>query len=364
MSGTRTARMIAAYNQMSTALMFFSGLFQAPPQNFHNSEEVEIDIQRDDEDIAIVVQDLSTGYRMNSTDIYTNKAFKPPVLKEAVAINSFDLLKREFGRNPFESPNFRADAMTRIMNGMVKIERKIRRTIELQAAQVLQTGTITLTDISGTALYTLNFQPKANHFSTVGTLWDAGGADPAADIKAISEIIRNDGLADPDQLIFGCDAWEAFIKNASIVQRFETRRIDQGTIAPMQMRGQGGNFRGVVEIGNYRYDCWSYGGRYKDPQTGVKTQFMDPKKVIVRASTGRLDATFGAIPNIGASMGANGPQLLPELPGRFTNTGMDMDLFVNAWLTPDGEQLMGGVGSRPLMIPTAIDQFGALTVLA
>ncbi len=264
------------------------------------------------------------------------------------------------GENPFESPDFRANVFTRMFGGMTKVERKIRRSMELQASQVLQTGIVTLTDDAGLALYTLDYKPKSSHFPTAGTAWNAGGATIAADISALAEIIRNDGLSDPDQLIMGIDAFEAFIADADIQKRYDNRRIDLGTIAPMVMRGNGASFRGIVEIGNYRYDIWTYGGRFKDPQTGVKTQFLDPAKVIVRASTGRLDATFGAIPNIGLMMDAQATRLLPELPGRITNAAGGMDLFTNAWLSADGEQLFGGVGARPLMIPTAIDTFGCI----
>lgn len=361
MSDSRTVRMISAYNQMAQPTLFLSGLFQSPAENFHTSEEVEIDIVRSDEDISIVIQDLSTGYRMNSEDIYTNKGFKPPIHKEAIALNAFDLIKRMPGQNPFQAPDFRANVILRMFNGMTKVERKIRRAIELQSSQVLQTGVVTLTDAAGNALYTLDYKPKATHFPTAGTAWDQAGADIAGDIKSVSEVIRDDGLSDPDQLIMGCDAFEAFIKNDDIQKRFDIRRIDLGTIAPMEMRGNGGNYRGIVEIGNYRYDVWTYGGRYKDPQTGNKVQFVDPGKVIVRASSGRLDATFGAIPNIGNLVGGPGTNILPELPGRISNAAGGMDLFTNVWLSADGEQMFGGVGARPLMIPTAIDTFGCIT---
>lgn len=361
MSDKRTIRMISAYNQMGTPLMFLSGFFQSPAENFHSSEEVEIDIVRSDEDISIVIQDLSTGYRMNSDDIYTNKAFKPPIHKEAVNLNSNDLLKRLPGNTPFQDPQFRADIITRMMRKMVLIERKIRRSIELQASQVLQTGIVTLTDSAGVALYTLDYKPKATHFPTAGTAWNLAGADPAGDILSLANVIRNDGLEDPDQLLMGENAFEAFIKNDDIQKRFDNRRIDLGMISPMEMRGQGGQYRGVVEIGNYRYDVWTYGGRYKDPQTGNKVQYLDPGKVVVRSSTGRLDATFGAIPNIGRELGITGPALIPEMPSRISNVAGSMDLFTNTWITDDGETLFGGVGARPLMIPTAIDTFGCLT---
>lgn len=363
MSDSTTRRMIAAYLQMAEPTLFLSGFFQSPPQNFHSSEEVELDIVRGEEEVSIVVTDLSTGYRFNSTDIYTNKAFKPPIHKEAVAINAFDLIQRMPGDTPFENPGFRANVITRIFAGIRQSESKIRRAIEQQASQVLQTGIVTLTDSNGVALYTLDFGPKATHFVTVGTAW-SGAGDPAADIRAISEVIRDDGKADPDQLLLGVTAWEAFIDNAAIQKRYDNRRIDQGTIAPMQMRGNGGAFRGVVEIGNYRYDIWTYGGRFKNAQTGVSTQYITPANCIVRASGGRLDATFGAIPNIGASLGVQGTALLPELPGRISGGDQGIDLFLNAWLSNDGEQLFAGVGARPLMIPTAIDTYGTLDTLS
>jgi hypothetical protein len=353
--------MISAYNQMAQPTLFLSGFFQSPPENFHTSEEVEIDIVRSDEDISIAIQDLSTGYRMNSEDLYTNKGFKPPVHKEAIPINSFDLVKRMPGQNPFEAPDFRANVITRMFNGMTKIERKIRRSIEVQAAQVLQTGVVTLTDMGGNALYTLDYKPKASHLPTAGTSWaSASGAQKLADINALAEKIRDDGLAEPDQLIMGIDAFENFISDDAVQKRFDIRRIDLGTISQGEIRGQGGNFRGIVEIGNYRYDVWTYGGRYNDPQTGNKVPFIDKGKIVVRASSGRLDATFGAIPNIGSLMGGGAANLLPELPSRVSNFEGGMDLFTNAWLSQDGEQLFGGVGARPLMIPTAIDTFGCL----
>lgn len=358
MSDSITKRMIAAYNQQAEPTLFLSGLFQSPPQNFYSSEEVELDIVRSGEDVSVVVQDLSTGYRMNAEDLYTNKSFKAPIHKEAIPLNSFDLIKRMPGQNPFEQPDFRGNALLRMYSGMQKIERKIRRAMELQASQVLQTGVVTLIDSNGTALYTLDYKPKSTHFTTP-TAWSAGGADPIADINALAEVIRNDGLTDVDQLIMGVNAFEAFVSKSAVQSRLDIRRIDLGTIAPMQMRGQGGIYRGIVEIGNYRYDIWTYGGRYKHPQTGVVTPYLDPGKVIVRSSTARLDATFGAIPNIGRLLGG-GANLLPELPSRISNSAGGMDLFANVWMSVDGEQLFGGVGARPLYIPTAIDTYGCI----
>lgn len=361
MSNEKTIRMIEAYKSESPVTMFLTGLFRAAPENFHTSKEVEIDIQREDEDIAVALMNLSQGYRMNEFDKYTNKSFAPPVLKEAFPVNAFDLLDRVAGENPFDTVNFQANAMIRVMNGSRQVQKKILRAIELQAAQVLQTGMITLQNFDGEDVYQIDYKPKATHFPTVGTDWDAGGADPAGDIEALAEEIRNDGLLDPNQLIMGVDAFENFIKNDDIQKRFDNRRIDLGAITPMAGGGTGGgNFRGVVEIGNYKYDVWTYGGRYVDPETGEKKQFIEPNNVVVRAAEGRLDATFGAIPRIVQPE----QRVLGLLPERINEANTVGDIFLNAWVSDDGENLFGGAGSRPLMIPTAIDTYGCLITKA
>jgi hypothetical protein len=69
-----------------------------------------------------------------------------------------------------------------------------------------------------------------------------------------------------------------------------------------------------------------------------------------------MDATFGGIPRIG------GPD--PRVPGALTSRvsipDQMFDMQMNAWITPDGETMMVQAGTRPLMIPTAIDSFGCL----
>ena len=360
MSSENTIKLLSAYEQSAPPTLFLTGLFRSPAENFYESEDVEIDIERTDEDIAIVIQDLSTDYRYNADDIYTNKRFKAPIYKEAIALNSSDLIKRSAGENPFQSPRFRANVVLKMVKGMRKIQRKIARSIEVQAASVLQFGTVTLQDDQGNDLYTIDYSPKTTHFPTSAIGWGLPGATIFDDLNALSEVIRNDGLSNVDQIIMGSNAFENFIKDPTAQQRFDNRRVNMGAISPMQVNGNGGIFRGVVEVGNYNYDVWTYNGRYKDPQTGVKTQYMDPDKVIMRASSGRLDATFGAIPNIGLLLGNQSNNLIPDLPSRMSLPNGSMDLHTNVWLSVNGEQMFGGVGSRPLLIPTAIDTFGTL----
>jgi len=356
MSTTATRKMISAYNQSAPPTLFLSGLFQSPPENFHNSQEVEIDIERDDEAISVAITDLSTGHRWNSTDDWTNKQFKPPVHKEAFALQDYDLLNREPGTTTNADVRGEAKAMLRAMKNFRRVESKIRRSIELQASQILTTGIVTLTDENGNTVYTLSFQPKATHFPTAGVAWDNANSTKAADLNSLSEVIRNDGLGDPDLIIMGAGSFETCIEDSDFMARFDTRRVDLGNIRTMRRLGNGGIFRGMFEVGNYSYELWTYNGRYKHPQTGTKTLYVPNDKVILATSGARLDATFGACPRFVPP----DSRVLRYMPGRMRNVRGRMDLWPNAWTTPDGSTLMGGVASRPLLIPTAIDSFGCL----
>lgn len=355
MSDISTRRMIAAFESMAQPTMFFTGMFGTPPENYYNGETVELDIQRSDEDVAVVVEDLSTGYRMNTADLYSNKEFTPPIFKEAFPIKAPDMIKRQPGQNPFEDPSYQANAMAVFRRQLSKVERKIMRAIELQASQILQTGIVTLINSAGTALYTLDFAPKSTHFPTVSTAWDDSSPDIYGDILSLCEVVRDDGLVDPDQLIFGTSAFEAAVQDTTFIARFESRRADLGRITPIQAMGNGGQFRGILDVGNYQLEIWTYNGKYKHIQTGTKTAYMDPAKVICRATAGRLDATYGGVPMFLSPE----QRLLPFVPPRLVRD-QGAALYTNAWVTNDGEQLFGGISARPLLIPTAIDTFGCL----
>lgn len=365
MSDASTRKLIAMYMEEAEAPLFLSGFFRSPPQNFHTSEMIEIDIDRDEEDIAIVVTDLSTGARLNESSLYTNKGFTPPVFDEKGPISAYSLLKREGGRSPFMDPEFGAHATRQAFRLFRKLEKKIRRSIEVMASQVLQSGKLTLIDQTGTALYTLDFQPKATHFPTVTTDWgtvNAGGDrtdDPLGDLASLARVVRRDGKRKPNRLVFGTQAFEHFISHPKVNERLDNRSMQLGQVAP-EMRGEGATFQGWVWIGHYRFEMWTYDGFYKHPQSGDLVDYVDENNVIMLSDGGRLDLSYGAIPLIGE----RDPRALPFLPPRMSSSDLGLDLTTNAWITEDNKQLMVSAGTRPLTIPTAIDTFGCLKTQA
>ncbi len=349
-------QMLSAYREMRDADMFLSGFFTVRPENISDTEVVAIDIVRTDEEISPVVNTCE-GPTVNTSTLFTTKEFTPPSIEEAMKFDCKELLNRIAGETEYDATDvsFQAQLVGRILNGMNRLENKIRRNREWQASQILQTGELTLVDQAGNDVYVIDYQPKSTHFSTVGTVWSDSGSDPLQDIEALADIIRNDSLQDADRLIMGATSINEFINNSIVQAQMDNRRFEIGAIAP-RPTGVGGKFWGVVNVGNYQMEIWSFNGRGLIPGDSTKTKFVADTSCIVMASSGRLDTVFAGVP---MAVPVD-PRFAGFLPDRIA-VPRAVDMAPNIYATANGRQTMLEVASRPLLIPTAIDSFGTLT---
>lgn len=362
MSTSATIKMIGAYIQEAMAPMFLTSFFRVTEDSFHTSEEVEFDVEREGEDIAIVLTDISQGSRHNESTVLTNKRMKPPIYDETGVLTGFELINRQAGESPFEDPDYTANAMRKAFRLFRQMERKIRRSIELMSSQVLQTGKLTLKDKDGNDLYILDFQPNAALFPTVSTTWGDVGADPISDIKALGSELRRRGRVMPSKLIFGKTAIKEFLEDAEVQKLLDTRRMDVGLVSPVSPAPDA-VFQGYIWIGDYRFEMWTYDGFYTDPQTGNATDYVATDKVIMLSDQSALQLTFGAIPQIVSA----DPRLQPfieAMPQRIANLEGAMDFTTSAEVGSKGRSIEVGIGTRPLTIPKGIDTFGCLTTTA
>jgi Phage major capsid protein E len=359
MSSDSTKILLKPFIDRSPAPMFMSSWFKTPAENFHHSETVEIDVQRDGKSIAIPLQAVGTGAQENANDQYTNKEFTPPVLNESVTIPAMRLLKRAPGESQFADLDFQARTLLLVANTTGKLTDKLQRTIELQSAQVLQTGTVTLVNQAGVAVFTLNYLPKNTHFVTP-TAWAVGGGtgEPLNDLDSLADVIRTDGNCEPDNLVFGRGAWMRFLDNPKVQKNLVRDGLGLGSLKP-PVRARNASFVGTVSVGAATFACWTYSANYDHPQTGTSTPYMAPNKVVMLSSQARLEGSFGAIPRFNSP---GDQSLLTYIPQRISSEALSIDLTVGAYFTANRQGLVLEVGTRPLMIPVQIDGFGCLTV--
>jgi hypothetical protein len=344
-----------AFSDRRAPNQFLSRFFKLDRRNIFRGEEVEIDIRRNNRKIAVPA---IHGTNLNDKSAFTSKKFKPPKYAEGIPFNSADLVKRTFGVDPYSDAyiDYGIQLRDALIDGAVEINDMLIRSVELQASQVLQTGTLSLKDTSGVTQYTLDFKPKGSHFPTAGVAWDQAGADPLADIGALVAEVRNDGKVDATDLIMGSRALSDFLRNDTVQKLLDNRRIDIGMIS-FSPANSGAYYAGNIVVDGYRLRIWGYNEVYDDPETDVITNYLGQDKVIVVSEMSRFDMACAKVP------GAIVPddRLSRFLPGRLSSTELGFDVTPNVYTSTNNKQLIMELESRPVCIPTGIDQYGCLT---
>lgn len=339
---------------------FLSSFFKTTEEDYTDAEFIDFDIVRGSEEVAPVVRNLGDGAVTIADDVFTGKSVKPPVYSLERPVNIFDLMKRQPGETEYSenSGSWYGKLFNILKRAFVLMFGMLKRSVELQASQVLQTGTITLTDDKGQAAYTLDFMPKATHIKTVTTKWDQSGADPIADLKTVMDAIREDGFVDATTAIFGAAAFQKFIENAEVAKNFEKDKLNLGALSP-RLVNKGAKYQGYLEMGAYRLDIFTYNGRYQTFGAKNPSKFVDDNKVIILADVEDLDfrCVYGGVPTLGMDAPFN--EIVPE-----TVTYEGGIRFHNrAYKDQKANTYVAETTVRPLCIPVSIDRFGCLTVL-
>ena len=340
---------------------FLSSFFKTTPDSFTDSEEADLDEIYEGEEIAPVVTDLSTGSVTLVEEKFVNKKIPFPVYSMKSPAQIAALMNRQPGESAYvtQKVNWLGRLAAIIVKKFSRMANIMRRSMEYQAAQVLQTGDIILTDENGTRTFTLGLQSKATHFPTVTIPWsDHTNADPLGDIDALADVIRNDGFVDVVNLIFGEKAWINFLKNSWVQENLKKDILNMGELSP-QIQNKGGKRLGYIDYGANRYIMWSYNGRYNPFGEKTVSKFLDPNKVILLPDVADLDfrRIFGGIPTVRPDatfdqlFGADKVQI-----------GGEYDFRPRVFWSEDQEAYIAEIKSRPLMLPVSVNRYGCLTV--
>jgi len=359
---TSTVRTLAPYINRAPVADFLSGQFAVTEESYKNSEKVRWDVERDDEDVAFPLPSPDSGSYHNSDDQFDDKLVVPPPYGESFTISARSLGKyRTMGRTEYDDPGFIREANERAASMTGKLLRKIRRGMELQASQIFTSESgLSLTDDNGDVMYALDYKAKSAHFPDAGTAWSSATlAQMLADLKALCELVRNNGKSNPQRIYMGAQSFDYFAAaaEASTSKRFDNQRSDRGQLVQLTTPGaEAGQYRGTIDIGNYKVDLFTYGGRYKHPETGTMTLYLPDDKVVVTSANMGLEVAFGRV-----FLFNNGlPTPLPALRGRGKMVTQGLDIFYNNWVELNGSGVTVEMLCRPLLIPKGIDTYGCL----
>lgn len=323
---------------------FLSGFFGKNQSEIYisNNIKVEVDIQRDEELIAIDVVRGSDG-NQNLKERFSTKEYTPPLYNEYGPITASMMNKRSPGVNPFEEENPMVKFKRIATDFLVQMTKKIFRAIEKQAAEALFYGIITLKNTES-----LDFKRKSTHNITPVKLWtDTTDGNPIADLKAACEINKIDGKLTSNICIMGSSAWDAFIVHPKVTSYLDNRRIEAGGINP-SFSGEGSTFQGVLWVGDYRLEIYTYPQFYKATEAASATPYVPIDQVVVFNGNATLIKAFAAL------------DMLPIFEGGVDSLGISVPTLVRemfaSYLVPNApHNVKAGVQSAPIVIPTAID---------
>lgn len=328
---------------------FLTKFFGARPELVmeSDSEIVEIDIIRDGRKIATDVIRGGQHANINQALRYSTKEYKVPLYDERVALTASMLNKRLPGETPYQ-PVEKLARMARIVaDEQVEQSRKILREMERMAAEIFQGGAITLKNTES-----LSFGRKSSHHVSPSTKWSPSAGNPITDIRALCDVIFQDGKRKPNTAVFGSIAWDMFVQNTNVKSYLNQNLIKPGEINPSEVI-EGATFQGRIWIGDYQLDLYSYPEFYLT-SADVVTPYVTTDSVILAARGADYRIAYGAV------------ELLPDAVDEHRRLGLpNAPAFVPGRIVPYAfaeppSSLWAGVQSAPLLIPTAIDTFGDL----
>lgn len=338
-----TRVMLAALEQMLPPKSFLLDTF-FPTIETSSTKYVDIDIVKGKRRLAPFVSPKNQGKMVERIGFTTN-TYEPPYVKPKMITTADLFLRRQAGETIYGAQKTSQErAEEQLGKDLMELSEMITRREEWMAAQLLQTGAVT---VSGDGVSdTIDFGMAVSHKITLtgNDLWsDQTNSTPLEDLRAWRRLIMKDSGMTPNVVVMGSDALDAFLDHPSVTGKLDTRRIDLGMIDPTTFPN-GAIYYGTIK--DVALDLWVYDEWYLDDSTGTETPMIGTKKVIMGSTQARTARHYGAIEDV-------------EFPG-----DVSVDRFPKSWIEKDPSRRILMVQSAPLVALHQVDAFASVTVLS
>lgn len=338
--GLFTKTVVDVFKERTEPTSFLRSFF---PSVETSSKELSIEVQRGFEKVAVDVTRGSLGNR-NEWTKSTEKVFQPPYYREYFDLTSLQAYDRLFGSSVIDASVFQ-DLVSDTAEKMLQLRAKIERSYELQCAQALTTGIVTVASGDN-----IDFKRKAGSLVDLGSgNYFANNVDPFAVLEAGANFIRQTGKAQGGVInaICGSTALSTLLANTVFTGRQGLVNLVLDAVAAPQRNSVGGTLHGEITCGSYRVRLWSYPEFY-DNASGTSTPYIDPKKIVLLPEMPKFKLGFGAVPQLPTA--GNG-----VLKGAYV---------IGDYVDERAISHVMDIRSAGVAIPTAIDQIYTVKVVA
>ncbi len=344
-----TKTLIDVYQQRVRPTSFLRSFF---PATTSPTKEVSIEVERQGEFVAVDVYRGTEGNR-NTWSLSTEKIFVPPLYREYFDATQLDLYDRVLGsQGNAQIPLFTA-LMNKVSDRLSTLQDKIERAFEIQCAQVLQTGIVSVT--SGT---NIDFKRKAASIVDLGVSGNGGyfatnNTKVFDQFKTACDFLRTVGKSGDVvfNAICGDTALADLLANNIFTARQNLFNMALDTVAAPQRSATGAAYHGTITAGGYKVQLWSYPQSYDTLVGGVLTsnKYIDPKLVTVIPTNPRFKLAHAAV-----------PKLIGE-PGQMPTQG---EYVIGEFLDTRNAVHDFDIQSAGVAIPVAVDQIYTMKAVA
>ena len=265
---------------------FFKGR-EYPP-----TSTVEFDFRRGRRKMAPFVAPLVGGKVMERQGFET-RFFKAPRIAPVRALRTPDLEPRLLGETIYSGRTESDRAAELMAEDTEFLDDAITRREEWMCREVLINGKLTVTAENGYTQvinyleYGIPAANTSNHWP-ITTKWDQAQSDPLKDLQeARLNVIKVSGVA-PNVALFGTNAANVFVRNASVQTLLDNRRYELGLIEPVIQSDSVVRFARVPGL-----ECYSYAEYFED-DAGQLFPMLPPDLVMLLSTNVQNKIVYGA----------------------------------------------------------------------
>lgn len=286
--------MIDAMVQEVRPSTFLLDMFVGGNIETHDTDVIEIDIVKGGQTKAAYVS------RASDPTVVGKKGFDTlihavPYVYEEITFTSKDVKTRLPGNSVYtQGAKARMDA--KVGKWLATLEDRLTVLKECQVAEAMQTGKLTV--VGDGVSYIVDFQMDADHLiQNTGTAnWGSGTEKKVDQLENMAQLIRKKGAPSPTMLLMDVNAAREFLADEDIRADLQNRRIENGTINPVQLSGQKATWLGRYSRVGLEVEVYSYHATYDN--AGVDTPYLAENTCIMTSTSADWRMHYGMIENM------------------------------------------------------------------
>lgn len=288
---------------------------------------------------------------LNRWDKSTVRQYDPPMYAEKFDVQELDGYDRAFATNGFMDQGVMMDLSEKTADKLEYMTDKIERAKNLQCAQALQTGIVTVNNGDN-----IDFKRKGSSKITADPVWSNASGDPDADLLSAINFIRKNGQTGVAiyDAVMSESSLSDFKSNADVQKKLNIRNTPLSELKlPEWLSDLGASYHGEYAVGNYIVRIWGYPETYLN-SAGTETPYITDHQVIVMPFEGKgLEMRHAGVPGLSQ----NGI----EMYGVKAYTMQQAEYYVRAFSDDTARATYVEVSSRPVAIPVAVDRIATIT---